>query len=67
MKLKVGHDHLESVMFITTEEYIYVLYMSIYWRLIAIGKYMEGKFIAGKSLGFIGGKINYKNTTIMTI
>ena len=41
--------------------------MSIYRRLIVIGKYMEGKFIAGKSLRFIGGKINYKNTTIMTI
>ena len=23
MKLKVGHDHLESVMLITTEEYMY--------------------------------------------
>ena len=41
--------------------------MSIYWQLIVIGKYMDGKFIAGKSLRFIGGKINYKNTTIMTI
>ena len=41
--------------------------MSIYRRLIVIGKYMEGKFIAGKSLHFIGCKSNQKNATIMTI
>ena len=47
--------------------YMYILYMSIYRRLIVIGKYMEGKFIAGKSLHFIGCKSNQKNATIMTI
>ena len=40
---------------------------SIYRQLIVIGKYMEGKFIAGKSLHFIGCKSNQKNATIMTI
>ena len=39
--------------------------MSIYRQLIVIGKYMEGKFIAGKLLAFIGSKFNKKNITKM--
>ena len=32
--------------------------MSIYQQLIVFGKYMDSKFIAGKSLRFVSGKSN---------
>ena len=43
----------------------YLLYMLIYRRFIVIGKNLEGKFIAGKLLAFIGSKFNKKNVTKM--
>ena len=43
------------------------LYMSIYRRLIVIGKYLNGKFIAGKLVRFIGSKNKWENATIIPI
>ena len=41
--------------------------MSIYRRLIVIGKYLDGKFIAGKLVRFIGSKNKWENATIIPI